>query len=279
MKQALVEVIANVEVLPNVFLLVLKAPEIAERAVPGQFVHVSCSNATDPLLRRPLSLHRIGKPDDAWRKAAIHGTNDRASVAETWRPGPGEISLLFARVGRGTASLARSSPGDVLSVIGPLGNGFRLEPKTRNVLLVAGGLGIAPLVALADAAIQREMTVTLLAGARSESGILPAGLLPPEVEYVVCTDDGSLGRRGLVTDYVPELVDWADQVAACGPRPMMGALAALQLSRTISVQISLEEHMACGVGACLGCVIRTRKGSQRVCRDGPVFSLGDLQWL
>ncbi len=281
MKQCLVEVIANVEVMPDVFLLHLKAPEIAEHAAPGQFIHLSCSNATDPLLRRPLSLHRIGKANHAWRDAAVHATTDDAQIPLTtaWRPGHGEISVLFARVGKGTTAFAQTNPGDMLSAIGPLGNGFKFEPKTRNVLLVAGGLGIAPLVALADEAIQREMTVTLLVGARSESSVLPSEMLPPEVEYIVCTDDGSRGQRGVVTSVVPELIDWADQVFTCGPKPMLRALAALRLPATKSVQVALEEHMACGIGACLGCAVKTRIGLQRVCRDGPVFKLGDIEWL
>lgn len=280
MKQVLAEVMTNVEVLPDVFLLRLNAPEISEHAEPGQFVHISASTGTDPLLRRPVSLHRIGKRDFAWPTSSVAARTDDIDVAskEFWRPNDGEISLLFARLGKGTRLLANSRPGDSLSMIGPLGSGFKLEPKTRNVLLVAGGLGIAPLVALAEKAIDREMTVTLLAGSRNESNVLPASLLPPEVEYVVCTDDGSRGRRGVVTGIVPEFFDWADQVFACGPRPMIESLASLRLSPAKSVQVALEEHMACGVGACLGCVVQTKQGQQRVCRDGPVFRLGDLRW-
>jgi dihydroorotate dehydrogenase electron transfer subunit len=274
MKQIMAEVIANVEVVANVFLMRLEAPEIALHGEPGQFIHLSAGNGTEPMLRRPISLHRIGKGGSDWSEY------DR--LGEQWRPRPGEISLLFAKVGKGTALLGRVRPGDRLSAVGPLGSGFKLEQKTRHVLLVAGGLGIAPLAALADEAIKREMTVTLLAGARNEASVMPATLLPPEIEYVVCTDDGSRGRPGVVTRMVPEFIDWADQVFACGPRPMLGALATLRLegrlSTSKSVQVSLEEHMACGVGACLGCVVRTKKGLQRVCRDGPVFKLGDLEW-
>jgi dihydroorotate dehydrogenase electron transfer subunit len=198
---------------------------------------------------------------------------------DLWRPQAGEISLMFAKVGKGTRIMAESRPGDLLSVVGPLGTGFKLEPKTRNVLLVGGGLGMAPLVALADKAISREMTVTLLAGARTEANVVPASLLPAEIEYVVCTDDGSHGRAGFVTNAVRDFADWADQIFACGPRPMIEALAGLRLSSAKSVQVALEEHMACGLGACLGCVVKTRKGLERVCRDGPVFELGDLRWV
>ncbi len=278
MRHVTVEVLANVEIMPGVFLLRLDAPEIVEHARSGQFLHVHSGWALDPLLRRPLSLHRIGRE----RSARVAGTSEIGGGQPSLvfgRPNPGEIEILFARVGRGTTLLAQSMPGDALSVIGPLGNGFSIEPKTRNLLLVAGGLGIAPLVALADEAIRREMTVTLLAGARSKDGILPACLLPPEVEYVVCTDDGSQGRHGVVTQLVPELLDWADQVFACGPRAMIEALACLRLPTSKTVQVSLEERMACGVGACLGCVTPTRKGLQRVCRDGPVFNLKELQLL
>ncbi|MBI2952962.1 MAG: dihydroorotate dehydrogenase electron transfer subunit [Chloroflexi bacterium] len=279
MIQGTVGVVARAEVLPNVFLMHLRTPEIAKRAHPGQFIHLACDDASDPLLRRPLSVHRIGRAGVAGAKAGIYSPSDRreSSSVDLWRPAEGEVSVLFARIGKGTTALARSNPGDALSAIGPLGNGFSFDPKARNLLLVAGGLGIAPLVALADEAVEREMVVTLLAGARTESGILPAAALPPEIEYVVCTEDGSHGRQGVVTGAVAEFVDWADQIFVCGPRPMVEALIALRISPTKSAQVALEEHMACGIGACLGCIVQTRRGPQRVCRDGPVFRLGDLR--
>ena len=258
MKQIQATVMSNAEVASGIRLLQLWAPEVAASAEPGQFVHVRCSKSLDPLLRRPFSLHRIG----------------RSAVSEMPKRG---ISLLFQVVGRGTSQLADLEPDDSVDVLGPLGRGFTLRASTRRLLLVAGGLGIAPLVAAADAAIERDVAVTALAGARTANRLLPARFLPPEVEYVVATEDGSAGRRGLVTDLVGNYLDWADQVLVCGPGPMLPAIAAVTSQSSALVQVSLEERMACGLGACLGCVVETRSGPQRVCRDGPVFALGELK--
>lgn len=255
-------VATNQEVMAGVFLLRIDAPELAQAGRPGQFVMVRCAEpgVVDPLLSRPLALHRI----------------DREG---------GQVELLVRVVGRGTAWLAVRRPGDPLDLLGPLGEGFSLHPKTGNLLLVAGGMGIAPLRAVADAALARGCSVVLAMGARSSGELYPAPLLPPEVEVHLATDDGSAGRRGPVTELLGAddlaLLTWADQVMACGPNPMLASLAEAIRSGRISwrpgfAQVSLEERMACGVGACLGCVVRTRHGYQRVCREGPVFDLKDV---
>ena len=276
MKQVLAPVVSNAEVTQGTYLLRLRAPEIARHAQPGQFVHVRCapvgvlatsdqpspqpspgkgegaeSLAWDPLLRRPISIMRANRES-------------------------GELDILFDVVGRGTALLSRVRPGDALDVLGPLGRPFGLKASTRQALLVGGGVGVPPLVALAEEAIARGVSVTLVAGFRSAAKVLPAELLPPEVEYVVTTDDGSAGRPGLVTESLAEYLSWADQLFACGPLPMLKALARLDLPRSLPVQVSMEERMGCAMGVCLGCVVQTRHGLQRVCRDGPVFDLREL---
>lgn len=256
MKQARALVLSNIEVAAGIRLLQLRAPDIAASAEPGQFIHVRCSDSLDPLLRRPLSVHRIG------RLAPSYGKD--------------QIAVLFQVVGRGTAGLATRRPGDMIDALGPAGRGFTLRPSTRRLLLVGGGMGIAPLVAAADLAISREIAVTVLAGARTADQLLPAQLLPREAEYAVSTEDGSLGFRGVVSDLMPEFLAWADQVFVCGPRGMLEAVGAIVRGRSVAVQVSLEQRMACGVGACLGCVVDTRRGPRRVCRDGPVFSLEEL---
>jgi len=255
-KQVLASVIAHRRVAPGIHEVHLAAPEIACDAQPGQFVHVRALDTWDPLLRRPLSLCRIGHPAGSLR--------------------PGEVSLLFEEVGRGTELLGRVEVGAKLDLLGPLGNGFTLTGTTRNALLVAGGLGIAPLVALAEKALAQEISVVLLAGAATAERLLPAEYLPAEAEYVVATDDGTLGHRGFVTDLVVEYLNWADQVFACGPLPMFDALKRILEGSSLSAQVSLEARMGCAVGACLGCVISTRRGRQRVCREGPVFDLREL---
>ena len=176
MKQVLATVRENREVAESTYRMRLRAPEVAAHARPGQFVHVRPAPvgemgtfSFDPLLRRPLSLLRAD-------------------------PKAGEIEVLYDVVGRGTALLARARVADELDVLGPLGKPFELAPKTRHALLVGGGIGVVPLVMLAEAAIARDVSVTLLAGYRTAAKAFPTDLIPPEAEYVVATDDGTLGR-------------------------------------------------------------------------------------
>lgn len=257
-------VLDNTPVMPGTYLLRLQAPELAHAGRPGQFVMVRCAEegSYDPLLRRPLALHRL----------------DRAQ---------GAVELLVRVVGRGTAWLAVRRPGDALDVLGPLGKGFTIDRKTRNLLLVAGGMGIAPLLAAADEGLARGCAVTLVLGARTQSELYPPALIPPSVEVHLATDDGSCGRACLAPAILQDpplgLLAWADQVLACGPRPMLAALAPIVRAgrlrpRAGFAQVSLEEAMACGVGVCLGCVVRTTKGMVRVCQEGPVLDLHEILW-
>lgn len=226
----------------------------------------------------------IGLPRSGYASLGHQGmkaplpVRDLSGIVATSGARVGELDLLFASIGRGTSRLAASSPGESINLLGPLGRGFRVDPKARNLLLIAGGIGLAPLAALAAEAVRKDLTVTVLAGFRSAAASLPPWLLPPEVEYVVCTEDGSLGRRGLVTELTDEFLGWADQVFACGPGPMLSRLAYNPSLRRMSVQVSLEERMGCAVGACMGCTVRTKSGNKQVCRDGPVFELGDVLW-
>jgi dihydroorotate dehydrogenase electron transfer subunit len=259
MKQMQAQVLENNQVADNIRLLRFRAADIAATATAGQFVQVRTSNTWDPLLRRPISIHRMG---DSGRGA------DFAD----------EIALLYQVVGRGTELLGELRTGDKLDVMGPLGNGFKLKSATRRLLLVGGGLGVAPLVAAADAALQQDVEVTLIAGARNADNLLPATYLPAEVEYIVATEDGSAGQHGFVTAVLPSYLAWPDQIFVCGPRPMAAAIANMAAGRRDKVQVSLEEHMACGVGACLGCAVETKDGLRSVCHDGPVFELSKLRF-
>ena len=168
--------------------------------MPGQFVHVRTPDYSGLVLRRPFSLNTV----------------DRTT---------GDITIHFRVTGKGTEVLARMRPGDSIGMLGPLGRGFEVDPRTRHLLLIAGGLGMAGVRALADDAIATGRQVTVLFGAASASEVYPSHMLPDEVEYVVATDDGSLGHHGRVTDLVPSYEAWADQAFACGPEPMLAALA------------------------------------------------------
>jgi dihydroorotate dehydrogenase electron transfer subunit len=246
-------VISNEEVCPGVHLMRLRAPDIAAEARPGQYVMVHCGEGPDLVLRRPLSIHRASAD--------------------------GSVDFLLAAVGRGTDWLAQRRGGDVLDLLGPLGNGFSVNPGSRSLLLVAGGIGIAPLAALAEEAIAANRSVRLLIGCGTASQVYPERLLPPGIETIVATEDCSLGEGGMVTDLLPRFVPDADQLFACGPLPMYRAMREMSsLFGGVPVQVTLETVLGCGVGACLGCSIETVNGRKLVCKDGPVFQLGEVIW-
>jgi dihydroorotate dehydrogenase electron transfer subunit len=250
LKQVLATVISNIELMPGHHVIRVEAPDIAAEARPGQFVTISCGR--ELILRRPLSIHRVDK------------TN--------------QFSILFAVVGAGTHWLSRRRKGEKLDLLGPLGNGFSVEPTSKKILLAAGGIGIAPLVFLAQKALRNGKLVNLLLGARTKEVLYPKELLPEGIETLLTTEDGSDGEKGKVTDILPKYVDWADQVYACGPLAMYQSIAKQSKQWRIKspIQISLEVRIGCGIGACFGCSIKTKKGMKQVCRDGPVFNLDEV---
>jgi dihydroorotate dehydrogenase electron transfer subunit len=252
-EQALV--VSSEQACENARLIWLSAPAVGRAAQPGQFLMIRCGEGWDPLLPRPMSFHRFRQVGD-----------ER------------QFAILFDLRGRGTDWLWRRQPGDLVSLFGPLGRGYAVKQRSQNLLLVAGGIGISALVALADEAIARGGAVTLLQGARTAARLFPSGSFPTEVEVVTATDDGSAGHRGLVTELLPQYLPWADQVFACGPNAMYEAMAAVmrQEASRKSVQVLLEEHMACGMGVCYCCAVFTRRGVRLVCKDGPRFELREL---
>jgi len=253
LEQALV--VSSEEVCPSSRLIWFSAPAVGRAAQPGQFLMIRCGEGWDPLLPRPMSFHRFRQVGD-----------ER------------QFAILFDLRGRGTDWLWRRQPGDLVSLFGPLGRGYAVRRESQNLLLVAGGIGISALVALADEAIAQRKAVTLLQGARTAAKLFPSGSLPTEVEVVTATDDGSAGHHGLVTELLPQYLPWADQVLACGPNAMYEAMAAImrqQASRK-PVQVLLEEHMACGMGVCYCCAVFTRRGVRLVCKDGPRFELREV---
>ena len=201
----------------------------------------------------------------------------------------GEIELIVKALGTGGEWIASRREGDRLDLLGPLGSSFIVHRSTRNLLLVAGGTGIAPMRVLAEQEAGRR-NVTLLMGGRSVAHLWPSDRLPPTVEYVTTTEDGSFGIRGRVTDAIGPLLEWADQVCACGPWPMLAALGRLRdeadrapamypgRAAILEAQIAVEQHMGCAMGVCRACVIVTTDGNARVCREGPVFGLGDVRF-
>jgi dihydroorotate dehydrogenase electron transfer subunit len=274
MKQTLCSVTSNVEVMPGIYLMWIEAPDIAVEAQPGQFIAVKCR---DFILRRPFSIHQVSSP---------------------------EIALLFKVVGKGTFWLSQQQKGERIDILGPLGKGFSIEPRSKNFLLVAGGIGIAPLIFLMQHALSQHH-ITLIHGASTAAQLYPfssAGKkrtklshLPNGVQFIPVTEDGTTGQKGMATHILPDFLDWADQVYVCGPVDMYKAMALLlnpsplkgegkgegekrSNLKLAKCQVSLEVRMGCGFGACYGCTINTKKGLKRICRDGPVFELDDIIW-
>lgn len=241
-------------------LITFTAPENAvAMSTPGNFVDILCRGpeSFDPLLRRPLSVYRA---------------DTRTS----------ELTVLVRPYGRGSSWLCAQPIGTHLDILGPLGNRFEVAPKSRNLLMVAGGVGAAPLLMLAEQAVARGLSVTYLMGAMTETALLPASAFMGEIEYVVATDDGSRGSHGFVTDLVPNYLQWADQIFSCGPAPMFHSLRNIirthRVGMSPSVQVSMERTMACALGACLGCVVETKSGMQTSCVEGPVFDMEQVVW-
>ena len=277
MKQTLARISSNVEVIPGIHLMWIEAPEMAAAAQPGQFITVRCG---DFVLRRPFSIHH---------SSPLTGED----------PGEGEIAILFKVAGKGTLWLSQQQNGEKIDILGPLGKGFTVGPKSKNLLLVAGGIGIAPLVFLMQRASSRQQ-ITLIHGAATAAQLYPRGcqltaIGHQTVQVIPVTEDGSTGQKGMATDVLPDFLNWADQVYACGPMDMYKAMAhSLNPSplkgeergegekrsklKLRECQVSLEVRMGCGFGACYGCTINTKKGLKQVCRDGPVFELDDIIW-
>ncbi len=257
------------------FLLQVDAPAIASEARPGQFCMLKCG--PDTLLRRPISINTVHERDVFFLYSVadeVNPSND-LDLGQPTEPVP---------VGaKGKPWLSHLDGGDIISVIGPLGNGFTIDKNSNNLVLAAGGIGIAPLRFLAEEAIVLHKQVTILLGARCKDGLFLVNQLPPEANIVKITeldnkDDNIL--KGLLTKFLPKYYEQADYIYACGPRAMLESISEqVKVYRVKKpVQVSLEVRMGCGAGACYGCSIRTVRGMKRVCREGPVFDIKDIIW-
>jgi len=248
------EVLANNRLAEGVGLLVLHAPYVALHVRPGQFIHLRVTDEVDPLLRRPFSVHRVSAQ---------------------------RIEILYQVLGRGTRVLSLVETGDTLDLIGPLGTGWSIPEDMSHALLVAGGLGVAPLGFLAEALAERGVAAVAAYGAPTAERL--AGRVPLEVsvrKIEVATDDGSEGERGFVTALSERLLaeEHFDRVYVCGPEAVERIVSMQAREAGVPCEVSLERLMACGVGACLSCVVRTTEGVRRACVDGPVFDASVLLW-
>jgi dihydroorotate dehydrogenase electron transfer subunit len=235
------------------------SPTIARNSHAGQFLHLKIRSGIDPLLRRPLSIHRVD-------------------------PETGRVELLYRVVGHGTRLLKNFQPGEILDVMGPLGRGFDLTGSFQHALIVAGGMGGAPVFFLIDTLLNLGKKVTLLWGVGDGREIFGTEAYEKQgVTVRISTEDGTRGHRGFVTDLLDEFLnnhaqDSTTRGFVCGPECMLLPVQKRARKMAFEWQASLEEHMACGVGVCQGCGVRLQNqtGYQMVCKDGPVFDLKEI---
>ncbi len=258
------KIVSNVRVAKGYYKLVLKIPEIARVVVPGQFVSLRICGEHQPLLRRPFSIHHVEN-------------NSRPSM----------IEILYAVVGEGTKILSRKAQSEHVDILGPLGNGFTvpLSKGSNQTILVGGGMGVAPLLFLAEKIIGFDSQAPLvLIGAKTKAEALAQKKFESlDCDVKISTDDGTAGFKGRVTDLLKQHTKKLSSgdlgrltIYACGPKLMLRELCNISRQCRIPTEVSLDEYMACGLGVCLGCVVETSHGQKRVCRDGPVFSAASL---
>lgn len=277
MKQLELKILENNEVAPGFYKMHIQSQYLAKNTQPGQFFEVKCSETNNPLLRRPLGVHRILKNG---------------------------IEILYEVAGRGTKLLSQKKASEYLNIIGPLGNGFNVSSVKRQVssipILVAGGIGVAPLLALAESlaysveriAHRKKTEMHVLIGACKKEHVLCVNDFKKlGCEVMVSTEDGSLGKKGLITECLTSLLSTLNPkfstIYACGPTVMLKAVAKIAEMHRMECQVSLEERMACGIGVCLGCPVKVKPnpeprtpnaGYKMVCKDGPVFNAREIAW-
>jgi dihydroorotate dehydrogenase electron transfer subunit len=235
------------------FILELQAPGVLPQFLPGQFVQVLIKDSPTTFLRRPFSIHGIDPVNNTFR-------------------------LLIQIKGEGTKHLSCLREGEKLNVLYPLGNSFSL-PSGKNVLLVGGGCGVAPLLFLARWLKEQDVNVTILTGWKRKEDIFEKEAYRECGNILVTTEDGSEGETGMVTGHsVFKSIGSFDRIYCCGPDRMMKAVAHMAGRKDIECEVSLENTMACGFGVCLCCITPTNHGNQRVCVEGPVFSTKELGW-
>ena len=248
------KVTENVRLHANYVLLKLTSDAELPEMLPGQFAEIRVDGSSTTFLRRPISINYV----------------DRVT---------NEVWFLIQLVGDGTRCLGEAQKGDIINVVLPLGNGFTMPEKPSDkLLLVGGGVGTAPMLYLGEQLIKRGSKPTFLLGARSAQDLLQIEQFEALGEVYTTTEDGSGGEKGYVTQHSILTKVKFEQIYTCGPKPMMVAVAKYAKANNINCEVSLENKMACGVGACLCCVENTDEGHLCVCKDGPVFNINKLLW-
>ncbi len=248
------KIIEQINLNNNYYRIKIKAPQIAKEAKPGQFVMLSKWKINELFLKRPFSFCNI-------------------------EPNLGTFDILYKNVGKGTQILTESKIGDLIELIGPLGNGFRIPENTHNIAIVARGIGVAPLLPLMLKSRQKEIEVYSFISAQTEKLLLYSDKIESiSRKTFYATDDGSKGAKGKVTDFLENILKEIviDVVYTCGSKRLTKHIRNLQKKYNFLAFVSLEEHMACGIGACKGCVHKTKDGYKRVCKEGPVFPVEEV---
>lgn len=263
-------VLSNQEISPGYFRMRILAPDYTRLARPGQFVMFRVQRSLLPLLRRPFGIFRAG---------FMPGDCDTMPPKEF-------IEIIYKVVGSGTEIMQGLHHGDPVELLGPLGTGFDLNLTSGDTIMVGGGIGLVPLYMLAESIADPSRAEVLIGGRTRDDIITVTEFERLGVKTFVSTEDGSLGDAGLVTNVLERRLEQKPgaKVFACGPMPMIRAVEKICRSKGVQLQVSLEELMACGVGACLGCVVKGEGHTNEkpsylcTCNVGPVFHAGDLAW-
>lgn len=243
----------NIKLHDNYVLIKMTHSDKLLEMLPGQFAELRVDNSTSTFLRRPISINYVD-----------------ISANEVW--------FLIQIVGDGTRKLSTLKEGDIVNVVMPLGNGFNLDGDIKSPILIGGGVGTAPMLMLGAELNKKGIRPTFLLGARSSKDLLQLDLFNELGDLYVTTEDGTMGEKGYVTQHSILMNKRFDKIFCCGPKPMMVAVAKYAKSNDICCEVSLENMMACGVGACLCCVENTKEGHLCVCTEGPVFNIDRLLW-
>ena len=248
------EVTENIQLHPNYYLLKLTQKEELPDMLPGQFVEMKVEGSPTTFLRRPISINYVDREKN-------------------------ELWLLIQMVGDGTRTMAKVKPGELVNLVYPLGNTFSIpDNKSKKLLLIGGGVGTAPMLFLGKYLKPLGYQIMFLLGARSAGDLLQLEEFNTIGDVHVTTEDGSMGEKGYVTQHSVLKNTEIGMIYTCGPKPMMMAVAAYAKSNNIPCEVSLENLMACGVGACLCCVEKIREENVCVCKEGPVFNIEKLSW-
>lgn len=246
------KIVANEKICPRFYLLALDAKPVAKTIKPGQFIHIKVSETLIPFFRRPFSVYRAKK----------------------------HIEILYEPIGLGTKTLATRKPGEYLDILGPLGNQFTLPPKgTKQVVMIGGGIGVAPFLILSDALAKKGYEMVLLYGGRTKGHVFKMDEFKKNgCKVYIATDDGGIGVKGYVSNLFSKInPDPKSTVLyTCGPHAMMVAVQKFSKKHNLFCEAACEETMACGLGACLGCSIKTTQGYKTTCYDGPVFDIREV---